>query len=64
MNDRRALLRQTADLAADYLDGVGRRPVRANATLEELRAGLGGPLPERGEPSGEVVGNLAAAADA
>jgi glutamate/tyrosine decarboxylase-like PLP-dependent enzyme len=63
MPDRRALLRQTADLAADFLDGVGQRPVRASATLEELRTGLGGPLPDRGEASGEVVGNLVAAAD-
>jgi glutamate/tyrosine decarboxylase-like PLP-dependent enzyme len=63
LTDRRTLLRQTADLAADFLDGVGRRPVRATGTLEELRAGLGGPLPDRGEPSGEVVANLAAAAD-
>ena len=63
MTERRALLHQTADLAADFLEGIGRRRVRASATLEELRAGLGGPLPGRGEASGEVVGNLVAAAD-
>jgi glutamate/tyrosine decarboxylase-like PLP-dependent enzyme len=63
VKDRRALLRQTADIAADFLEGVGQRPVRASGSLEELRASLGGPLPDQAEPSGEVVGNLAAAAD-
>ena len=63
VKDRRFLLRQTADIAADFLDGVGQRPVRASGSLEELRANLGGPLPDQPETSGEVVGNLAAAAD-
>jgi hypothetical protein len=63
MADRRTLLRQTADLAADFLETVGTRRVGASATLEELRAGLGGALPARGETSGVVVGNLAVAAD-
>jgi len=63
MADRRTLLRQTADLAADFLDGVGDRPVRSRASHDELVTALGGPLPDRGEASGEVVGNLAAAAD-
>jgi glutamate/tyrosine decarboxylase-like PLP-dependent enzyme len=63
MPDRRALLRQTADLAADYLDGLGTRPVRARASHDELVASLGGSLPARGEAPGEVVSDLAAAAD-
>jgi len=63
MADRRTLLRQTADLAADFLEGVGDRPVRSRASHDELVTALGGPLPDRGEASGEVVGNLAAAAD-
>ena len=63
MPDRRTLLHQTADLAADYLDGVDRRPVGATATREELLAALGGPLPDRGEAPGEVVANLARGAD-
>ena len=63
MPDRRTLLRQTADLAADFLEGVDARPVRATATHEELLAAFGGPLPDRGEAAGEVVSDLAAIAD-
>jgi glutamate/tyrosine decarboxylase-like PLP-dependent enzyme len=63
MSDRRALLRQTADLAADFLEGIDRRPVRAQASHDELVATMGGPLPARGEAPGEVVADLAAIAD-
>src|SRR5215212_133581 len=63
MPDRRTLLRQTADLAADFLDGIGSRRVGASATHEELLATMGGPVPERGEASGEVVSELARMAD-
>ena len=52
MPDRRTLLRQTADLAADFLEGLGSRPVRASASHEELLATMGGALPDRGEASG------------
>ena len=63
MPDHRTLLHQTADLAADYLDGVERRPVGGTATHEELLAALGGPMPDRGEAAGEVIADLAGAAD-
>ena len=63
MPDRRTLLRQTADLAADYLEGLGQRPVHATASHEELLAAMGGPLPVRGEAAGEVVSELARIAD-
>jgi glutamate/tyrosine decarboxylase-like PLP-dependent enzyme len=63
MPDRRTLLHQTADLAADFLEGVDRRPVGGTATRDELLAALGGPLPDRGEAAGEVVAELARAAD-
>lgn len=63
MPDHRALLRQTADLAADYLDGIEHRPVGARASQDELRAALCGPLPETGEPPAEVITSLARAAD-
>jgi glutamate/tyrosine decarboxylase-like PLP-dependent enzyme len=63
MPDRRALLRQTADLAADFLDGLDTRPVRASASHDELVASMGGELPERGEAAGEVVEHLATIAD-
>ncbi|MCI0582160.1 MAG: aminotransferase class V-fold PLP-dependent enzyme [Chloroflexi bacterium] len=63
MDDRARLLSQTAALAAEFLDGLPSRPVRASATRDELLAALGGPLPERGEAPGEVVADLAHAAD-
>jgi glutamate/tyrosine decarboxylase-like PLP-dependent enzyme len=63
MPDRRALLRQTADLAADFLDGLDTRPVRASASHDELVASMGGELPERGEAAGEVVEHLVTIAD-
>jgi glutamate/tyrosine decarboxylase-like PLP-dependent enzyme len=63
MPDHRALLRQTADLAADYLDGIERRPVRPTASPDELLATIGGSLPDRGEAPGEVVDHLATIAD-
>ncbi|MEA2518630.1 MAG: hypothetical protein QOF49_710 [Chloroflexota bacterium] len=63
MPDRRALLQQTADLAADFLEALDGRPVGARATHDELVASLGGNLPVRGEAAGEVVSDLAAAAD-
>jgi glutamate/tyrosine decarboxylase-like PLP-dependent enzyme len=63
MPDRRTLLRQTAELAADFLDGIGERRVGATATHAELLDAFGGPLPERGEAPGEVVSELARIAD-
>jgi glutamate/tyrosine decarboxylase-like PLP-dependent enzyme len=63
MSDRRTLLHQTADLAADFLEGLPSRPVRAAASHEELVASMGGPLPGRGEAAGEVVDHLATIAD-
>ena len=63
MADHRTLLRQTADLAADFLDGLPDRPVHAIATHDELLASFGGALPDRGEAAGEVVDHLATIAD-
>ncbi|TAK02315.1 MAG: aspartate aminotransferase family protein [Chloroflexota bacterium] len=63
MDDRARLLNQTAALAADFLRGLPERPVRASATRDELLAAMGGPLPEHGEAPGEVVADLARAAD-
>jgi glutamate/tyrosine decarboxylase-like PLP-dependent enzyme len=63
MPDRRALLRQTAELAADFLDGLPSRPVRATTGHDELVAAFGGALPQRGEAAGEVIDHLAAIAD-
>jgi glutamate/tyrosine decarboxylase-like PLP-dependent enzyme len=63
MDDRARLLSQTAALAADFLRRLPERPVRAGATHDELLDALGGPLSERGEAPGEVVADLARAAD-
>ena len=63
MPDRRTLLRQTADLAADFLEGLGERRVGATAAHDELLEAFGGPLPERGEAAGEVVSELARIVD-
>ncbi|HEV7810465.1 MAG TPA: aminotransferase class V-fold PLP-dependent enzyme, partial [Candidatus Limnocylindrales bacterium] len=63
MPDRRALLRQTADLAADFLEGLPERPVHASASHDDLLEAFGGPLPARGEAPGEVVSELARIAD-
>jgi glutamate/tyrosine decarboxylase-like PLP-dependent enzyme len=64
MNDDGDLLRRTAELAASFLDGLADRPVGRPVAVEDLRAALGGPLPERGADPGSVVEALAAAADA
>jgi glutamate/tyrosine decarboxylase-like PLP-dependent enzyme len=58
MPDHRHLLRQTADLAADFLDTLETRPVRASASHDELVASIGGPLPARGQAPGELVSEL------
>jgi glutamate/tyrosine decarboxylase-like PLP-dependent enzyme len=63
MPDPRTLLHQTADLAANFLDGLPTRPVGSSATHDELRGAFGGPLAERGEASGEVIDHLARIAD-
>lgn len=59
----RGLLEQTAGVAADYLDAIPERPVGWSAGVEELRARLGGPLPEVPTDPREVITDLAAAAE-
>src|ERR1700743_2564585 len=56
----RALLHQTAGLAADYLEELPDRPAGWLADVEELRSRLGGPLPETPTAPREVVADLAA----
>jgi glutamate/tyrosine decarboxylase-like PLP-dependent enzyme len=59
----RPLLERAAELAAEYLAGLPGRPVRARASVDELRAALGGPLPEHGEPAGETLERLVRGAE-
>jgi glutamate/tyrosine decarboxylase-like PLP-dependent enzyme len=63
VQDVRELLAQTAAIAAEYLESLDTRPVFPRVTPAELRAALGGPLPEEPVAPGEVVANLAAAAE-
>ncbi len=63
MTDSHALLARTADLAADYLESLQRRPVGGPVDLAGLRQALGGPVPETGGDPLAVVEGLAAAAD-
>src|SRR4051812_39826920 len=63
MSETRELLALTADLAADFLDSLDARPVFPDASPDELRERLGGPLPEGPTPPRKVVADLAANAN-
>jgi glutamate/tyrosine decarboxylase-like PLP-dependent enzyme len=55
----RDLLHETADFAADFLDSLGERPVFPQVELADLRARLGGPVPEGPSDASGVIGELA-----
>jgi glutamate/tyrosine decarboxylase-like PLP-dependent enzyme len=59
MSDTRALLRRTAELAIEFLDGLPDRPVMADVEVGELRRELVRELPEEGEDALHVVEELA-----
>ena len=61
--DERELLHRTADYAADFLETLDDRPIRAEATLEELTAALGGPLPQAPTDARAVIASLVESAD-
>ncbi|MFY9820873.1 MAG: pyridoxal-dependent decarboxylase [Thermoanaerobaculia bacterium] len=61
--DHADLLKRTTDLALEFLDGLPERRVGQTASLDELRAALGGALPEQGTDAREVIEHLARAAD-
>ncbi len=63
MTDERELLRRTAEIAADILDGLDERPVFPRHSLDEIGAALGGPLPESPSDPLEVVELLAREVD-
>ena len=56
----RDLLHATAGHAADFLDSLAERPLFPRATPEELRAALGGPLPDGPTDAEAVIEQLAA----
>jgi glutamate/tyrosine decarboxylase-like PLP-dependent enzyme len=59
----RRLLAETAGVAASYLEGISDRPIGWSADVQELRLGLGGPLPDLPVDPLQVVAELAAAAE-
>jgi glutamate/tyrosine decarboxylase-like PLP-dependent enzyme len=63
VSDERDLLRRTAELAADFLDTLDDRPIWPQATTDELRAALGGRLPDGPSDPKAVVEALADAAE-
>jgi glutamate/tyrosine decarboxylase-like PLP-dependent enzyme len=63
VDERRALLELAAAIAGDYLDTLEQRPVFPAVTPEELRAALGGPLPDEPVAARQVIEELAAAAE-
>jgi glutamate/tyrosine decarboxylase-like PLP-dependent enzyme len=57
------LLRRTAEIAGEYLTSLPERPVRADASLDELRSGLRVALEDGSLPALQVIEELVAAAD-
>jgi glutamate/tyrosine decarboxylase-like PLP-dependent enzyme len=53
----------TADYSRNFLETLHERPVRPQASIEELREALGGPLPEEGREPAEVIAELIDAAE-
>jgi glutamate/tyrosine decarboxylase-like PLP-dependent enzyme len=63
VDELRALLDQTAKLAADFYDTLDERPVYPRVSAAELREALAGPLPTGPTDPARVIAELAAAAD-
>ena len=57
------LFQRTADYAAQFHRTLDERPVRAQASFEELVAALSGPLPDEGAPDEHVLAELVAGAE-
>jgi glutamate/tyrosine decarboxylase-like PLP-dependent enzyme len=61
--DWKGPLGEALDQALTYLEGLPDRPVPGRASLAELRAALGGPLPRGPQDPRQVVAELARAAE-
>jgi len=59
----RVLFHRTVEIAAGYLASLGERPVRADASLVELRSALRVGLDDAPRPALQVIEELVAAAD-
>jgi glutamate/tyrosine decarboxylase-like PLP-dependent enzyme len=57
------LMQQAAGIISEFVDGLGERRVGATATIEELRAAFGGPVPDGPADPSDVIAELAKAAD-
>lgn len=62
MDSLKPLLRLTSDYAASYLEAAESRPVRESAGVDELRAALGGSLPDHPVAAARVIAELIEAA--
>jgi glutamate/tyrosine decarboxylase-like PLP-dependent enzyme len=63
MSEIRDLLQRTAEIAADYVESLGERPVFPPVSPEELREALGGPLPDEPLDPARVVNELVESAE-
>ena len=63
MDPVKDVLGLTADYATQFLGTLDERPIRAEASVEELREALGGPLPEVGREPAQVVAELITGAE-
>jgi glutamate/tyrosine decarboxylase-like PLP-dependent enzyme len=63
MGDRDGLLKRTADLAEAFLERLPDRPVWPPVDITDLRAALGGAMPEHGDDARAVIEALAAGAE-
>ena len=62
MDETRALLRRTADHAADFLDTLDERPVFPSVTVEQLWEQLGGRMRDEPTDPATVIDQLVAGA--
>ena len=57
------VLHEAAEIGVEWLRAIGKRPVAASATSEELREALVLPLPDGPRPALDVIREMAAAAE-
>lgn len=63
MDERDAALDAAHEAAREFLASLPDRPVWPRASVEEMTAAFGGPLPRTGRPAPEIIRDLAVRAD-